>query len=135
MSRGHTDTFQIRRTDRAGNVGFVREQEHPDLSRRPSSPREPGGRFAPEPLLYSAGLAGSPMIEPGRLGAYFAVFSQVGLTLAIPMLIGAFGGNELDKLFNSHPILVIIGLFGGMGLGGYGCYRVVTTFLKRVDGD
>jgi F0F1-type ATP synthase assembly protein I len=75
------------------------------------------------------------MIEPGRTGAYFAVFSQVGLTLAIPMLIGAFGGNELDKLINSHPIFVIIGLFGGMGLGGYGCYRVVTRFLERVDRD
>jgi F0F1-type ATP synthase assembly protein I len=73
------------------------------------------------------------MNEPGRSGAYFAVFSQVGLALAVPMLVGAFGGNELDTLLNSHPIFVAIGLFGGMVLGGYGCYRLVTRFLERLD--
>ena len=73
-------------------------------------------------------------MEPGRLGAYLAVFTEVGLVLAIPMLAGAFGGNELDKRLGSWPILTGVGLFGGMVLGGLGSYRLVTRFLARFDG-
>ncbi|HET7030703.1 MAG TPA: AtpZ/AtpI family protein [Candidatus Limnocylindrales bacterium] len=75
------------------------------------------------------------MNEPGKTGAYVAVFSQVGLTLAIPMLIGAFGGSELDKMLGTRPLLVIGGLFGGMVIGGIGCYRLVTRFLERTNDD
>lgn len=73
------------------------------------------------------------MIEPGRVGAYFAMFTEVGFSLAIPMLAGAFGGNELDKLLGSRPIFTGIGLFAGMLLGGYASYRFVTRFLRRFE--
>ena len=73
------------------------------------------------------------MTEPGQVGAYFAVFSEVGLALAIPMLAGAFGGNELDKLLGSRPLFTGIGLFGGMLLGGFASYRLVTRFLRRFE--
>ncbi len=73
------------------------------------------------------------MIEHGQVGAYFAIFTEVGVSLAIPMLAGAFGGNELDKLFGSRPIFTAIGLFAGMLLGGFASYRLVTRFLSRFE--
>lgn len=73
------------------------------------------------------------MIAPGQVGAYFAVFTEVGFSLAIPMLVGAFGGNELDKLLGSRPLFTAIGLFAGMLLGGVASYRLVTRFLRRLE--
>ena len=73
------------------------------------------------------------MIEPGQVGAYAAIFTEVGIGLAVPMLAGAFGGNELDKMLGTRPLFAVVGLFAGMILGGYASYRLVTRFLRRYD--
>ena len=36
------------------------------------------------------------MIEPGRSGAYLALFGEMGFALLVATLVGALGGHWLD---------------------------------------
>jgi MFS family permease len=76
-----------------------------------------------------------PTNQIGRAAAYFALFSQIGLTLAIPILAGVLLGNQLDRSIGTRPIFLFSGALGGMALGGYASYRLVTRFLARFEGE
>jgi len=82
-------------------------------------------------MLYSRGLVGSPMIEPGKTGAYLALFSEIGFILLVTTLAGALGGYWIDKQIGSLPIFVVLGLLVGLGIGAGAVYRLITRFLSK----
>jgi len=69
----------------------------------------------------------------GQTGAYFALFSEVGILLLVTTLCGALAGHWLDLQIGSSPVLLLVGFVGGAGLGTYGIYRLISRFLARFD--
>ena len=73
------------------------------------------------------------MIEPGRTGAYVALFSEIGISLLVTTLVGVLAGHWVDEQLNSLPIFLILGFLVGAGAGTVMIYRLVTRFLKTLD--
>ena len=67
------------------------------------------------------------------LGAYLALFSEVGITLLVTTLIGVAAGYWADQQLGTLPVLALVGFFAGAGVGTVGIYQLVTRFLKRFD--
>lgn len=67
---------------------------------------------------------------PG-LGAYLALFSEIGLVLFVTTLVGALAGHWLDLQLGTNPVLVVGGFLGGAAIGAYGDYRLIRSFLNR----
>jgi hypothetical protein len=84
-------------------------------------------------LLYSAGFVRTLMIEPGRTGAYLALFGELGFSLLITTLIGALGGNWIDGQLRTSPIFLIVGFLAGAALGAGVMYQLVNRFLAKFD--
>jgi Putative F0F1-ATPase subunit Ca2+/Mg2+ transporter len=74
------------------------------------------------------------MIEPGRTGAYFALFSEIGFVLLITTLGGSLAGHWIDQQLGLGPPLFLMGgLFGGLALGALVVYRLISRFLARIE--
>jgi hypothetical protein len=84
-----------------------------------------------DPLLYSARVIGSAVNDVPRLGAYLALFSEIGLVLFVTTLVGALAGHWLDIQLGTNPIFAISGFLGGAAIGAFGDYRLIQTFLNR----
>ena len=70
------------------------------------------------------------MIEPGRTGAYLALFTEIGFILLVLTLAGALGGHWLDlQLGFRFPILLLAGLLLGMAVGARAIWRLINRFL------
>ncbi len=67
------------------------------------------------------------------VGAYLALFSEIGSLLLVSTLAGALGGHWLDQQLASSPIFLLLGFLGGAGIGTIGIWRLITRFLKRFD--
>jgi len=67
------------------------------------------------------------------LGAYLALFSEIGLSLFVTTLAGALAGYWVDQQLGTLPIFLVVGFLAGAGLGTVGIYRLLTRFLKRFD--
>jgi ATP synthase protein I len=72
------------------------------------------------------------MIEPGRAGAYLALFSEMGLALLVTTLIGALGGRWVDGQLGTLPIFVIGGFLAGAGAGARVMYKLIERFLTTI---
>ena len=72
-------------------------------------------------------------MEPGKGGAYFALFSEIGLVLLVATLAGIGVGYFLDTRLGTLPIFVLIGFLIGAGVGARGVYKLVTRFLASFD--
>jgi ATP synthase protein I len=72
------------------------------------------------------------MIEPGRTGAYIALFSEIGLVLLVTTLAGVLAGYWADGQLGTLPIFVIVGFLAGAGSGAVMIYRLVSRFLKTL---
>lgn len=70
------------------------------------------------------------MIEPGRGGAYLALFSEIGLIIFVTTLGGSLLGYWIDRQLGSLPVFVVVGLLAGLGAGARLVYRLITRFLK-----
>jgi len=64
-------------------------------------------------------------------GAYFALFSEIGVVLLVTTLAGVAAGYWADQRLNTLPVFVLVGFLAGAGIGTVGIYRLVTRFLKR----
>jgi F0F1-type ATP synthase assembly protein I len=73
------------------------------------------------------------MIEPGRGGAYFALFSEIGIVLLITTLAGAGLGLWVDRQLHTVPVFVVVGFLGGAGLGAFAVWRLIERFLAGYD--
>jgi ATP synthase protein I len=73
------------------------------------------------------------MIEPGRGLAYFALFSEIGLSLLVTTLIGTLAGYWLDGRLGTLPVFAIIGFLAGAGAGARVIYRLVSRFLATIE--
>jgi F0F1-type ATP synthase assembly protein I len=73
------------------------------------------------------------MFEPGRAGAYLALFSEIGFLLLVTTLLGVLAGYWVDGQLGTLPIFVLIGLAAGMGTGALGVARLITRFLASFD--
>lgn len=73
------------------------------------------------------------MNEFGRLGAYLALFSEIGITLLVTTLIGVLAGYWLDRQLATLPIFLVVGMLLGFGGGGYAVYRLINRFLARYE--
>jgi len=72
------------------------------------------------------------MIEPGKGGAYFALFSEIGLIILVTTLGGSLVGYWVDKQLGTLPIFVVAGLLIGLAVGATGVYRLITRFLAKL---
>jgi hypothetical protein len=68
-----------------------------------------------------------------RLGAYLALFSEVGLVLFVTTIVGALGGHWLDLQLGTNPLLVVCGFLGGAAIGALADYRLISRFLSRFE--
>jgi F0F1-type ATP synthase assembly protein I len=73
------------------------------------------------------------MIEPGRGGAYLALFSEIGIVLLVATLAGVGVGYFVDTRLNTIPVFVLIGFLIGAAAGARGVYVLVTRFLATFD--
>jgi F0F1-type ATP synthase assembly protein I len=73
------------------------------------------------------------MIEPGRGLAYFALFSEIGLSLLVTTLLGTLAGYWLDGQLGTNPICAIVGFLVGAGSGAWGIYKLVSRFLATIE--
>lgn len=70
------------------------------------------------------------MIEPGKTGAYLALFSEIGLILFVLTLGGALGGHWLDgQVGLEFPVFLLTGLLLGMAAGAVAIRRLINRFL------
>lgn len=73
------------------------------------------------------------MIEPGRRGAYLALFSEIGVVLLVATLAGVGIGYWADQRLGTIPIFVLIGLLVGMSVGARAVWSLITRFLAAMD--
>lgn len=59
-----------------------------------------------------------------------ALCSQLGLTLALPIVLGAVAGHWLDKKFSTGMIFLILLIVMGIAAGLAGAYRQITSVTK-----
>ena len=73
------------------------------------------------------------MIEPGRMGAYIALFSEIGFILLLTTLAGVGLGYWADRQLGTVPLLVLVGLFAGLGVGARAVWILIQRFLAASD--
>src|SRR5262245_54222328 len=58
--------------------------------------------------------------------AGLVLVGQLGLTVAIPILLGIGAGLFIDSKLQSSPIATLLGLLLGLAAGVYGAYRLIS---------
>jgi ATP synthase protein I len=71
------------------------------------------------------------MIEPGRGGAYLALFGEMGFALLVTTLIGALAGHWLDGQLGTSPLFLLVGFLAGAGAGARVMYQLMNRFLAK----
>jgi F0F1-type ATP synthase assembly protein I len=69
----------------------------------------------------------------GRASAYLALFSEIAIVLLVTTLLGVLSGYWLDQRLGTLPLLAVVGMLAGFGLGGVGSYRLIVRFLARFE--
>jgi F0F1-type ATP synthase assembly protein I len=72
------------------------------------------------------------MIEPGKGGAYFALFGEIGLIILVTTLGGSLVGYWIDRQLNTVPVFVVIGLLIGLTAGARAVYKLINRFLTKL---
>lgn len=67
--------------------------------------------------------------EPPSVWGSMALLGQLGFTVAIPIALGALGGNYLDSVVHTGHLFLILGLLLGLISGVYGAYRLFARLL------
>ena len=67
------------------------------------------------------------------IGAYFALFSEIGVVLLVTTLLGVAAGYWADQQLGTLPVFVLVGFLAGAGIGTVGIIRMVSRFLKRFE--
>lgn len=67
------------------------------------------------------------------IGAYLALFSEIGMLLLVTTLVGVAAGYWVDQRLGTVPVFVLVGFLAGAGSGAVGIWRLITRFLKRFE--
>ncbi len=73
------------------------------------------------------------MREPGRAGAYVALFSEIGAVLVPPLLLFVVAGAWLDRQLHTLPVFLLVGSVLGLATGGLVVMRIINRFLARYE--
>lgn len=73
------------------------------------------------------------MREPGRVGPYVALFSEIGAVLLTTILLFVLGGAWVDKRLHTLPVFLLAGSFLGLATGGLVVMRLIGRFLARYE--
>ncbi|MFH1007578.1 MAG: AtpZ/AtpI family protein [Candidatus Latescibacterota bacterium] len=65
---------------------------------------------------------------------YIGLISQVGLGMAASILIAFLLGLFLDRTLHTGPVFMILGIFGGVGMGFWNTYRLIAGGGAKRDG-
>jgi len=65
----------------------------------------------------------------GRVGAYLAFFSQVGIILLVTNLGGALIGHWAGEQLGLVPLLTLGGFLVGLAVGWVAVFRLIGRFL------
>ena len=57
----------------------------------------------------------------------------IGFYIAACLLLGILAGLWLDNKFHTTPLFILLGLFSGLALAGFGFYRMVRPLIDRQD--
>ena len=55
----------------------------------------------------------------------------VGFFIVACILIGTFGGLWLDGKLNTEPLFMLVGLFLGLAVAGYGVYQMIRPLMDN----
>ena len=73
------------------------------------------------------------MSEPGRVGAYLALFTEIGAVLVTTMLLFILAGAWVDQQLHTLPLFLLLGLFVGLASGALVVSRLIDGFLRRYE--
>ena len=65
------------------------------------------------------------------MGAYIALFSEIGVALFVTTLAGALAGHWLDQPHATNFHFVLLGFLVGASMGAVADYRLINRFLNR----
>jgi len=65
---------------------------------------------------------------PGGARSNAAILGQVGLTIAVPIVVGAWLGLKLDEAAGASPIGLLGLIFVGMAVAGGGVWLLIKRF-------
>jgi ATP synthase protein I len=60
-------------------------------------------------------------------------FAGAGIQFAVALVLFVFLGSWLDKRFQTSPLFILLGVFGGGGAAFYNLYRKVVAAQKADD--
>ena len=66
--------------------------------------------------------------SPGGARSNAAILGQVGLTIAVPIVVGAWLGLKLDEAAGTSPIGLLGLIFVGMAIAGGGVWLLIKRF-------
>jgi positive regulator of sigma E activity len=69
----------------------------------------------------------------GQAGAYFVLFSQIGLILLVTNLGGVLLGYWADEQLGTVPILTLAGFVAGLAVGWTAVFRLIRRFLASFE--
>ncbi|GAA4720710.1 AtpZ/AtpI family protein [Brevibacillus fulvus] len=59
----------------------------------------------------------------------FTLISLIGVDMAVCVISGVMLGRYIDRLLNTSPWFLMIGLLIGLGIGVYSVYRIIRSYL------
>lgn len=59
----------------------------------------------------------------------------IGFYIVACILLGIFVGLWLDGKLGTSPLFIILGLLVGLGIAGYGVYRMIMPLIDKPDSE
>jgi ATP synthase protein I len=69
--------------------------------------------------------------KPPSVWEGLALAGELGFSMAVPIALGAIGGEYLDSITHTSSLYILLGLLLGLIVGIYAWYRLLSPLLKR----
>lgn len=63
---------------------------------------------------------------------YIGLIGSIGLELLFLVIAGAYVGRELDERFQSEPVFLAVGIFGGLAGGILSAVLTIRRMMKNL---
>lgn len=83
------------------------------------------------PALSFCGRGSVPLSKPKLDNPWQAValVSVIGIDLAVSVILGFWLGRYLDRLLQTDPWLMLMGIMAGLAVGVYSVYLLIRSYL------